>query len=87
MFGFSHRERSHHGFYDSVAGLHQAVVPIGVKGMRQFGALRSVVLRTRICTASHRSCHCFNPLEEENEQQVSKVGCEKVNLTKSSNNK
>lgn len=73
MIGFSHRERSHHGFNDSVAGLDQAIVPVGVKGMCQFWALRLVYLRTWSCTASHWSCHCFNPLEDEKELQISWV--------------
>lgn len=35
----SHRERSHHRFYNGVGGLHQAIVPVWVQGLRQLTAL------------------------------------------------
>lgn len=29
----SHRERSHHGFYNGVGGLYQTVVPVGIQDL------------------------------------------------------
>lgn len=43
----SHRERSHHCFYNGVGGLDQAIVPVWVQGLRQLTAFQAVLFRTR----------------------------------------
>lgn len=43
----SHRERSHHCFYNGVGGLDQAIVPIWVQGLCQLTAFQVVLFRAR----------------------------------------
>lgn len=43
----SHRERSHHCFYNGVGGPDQAIVPIWVQGLCQLTAFQVVLFRAR----------------------------------------
>lgn len=58
----SHRECSHHCFYNGVGGLNQAVVPIGVQRLGQLAALHAVLFGARTRTSLYWGRHCLNPL-------------------------
>lgn len=60
----SHRECSHHCFYNGVGGLNQAVVPIGVQRLGQLAALHAVLFGARTRTSLYWGRHCLNPLDE-----------------------
>jgi len=60
----SHRERSHHRFYDGVGGLRQAIVPVGAQELRQLAALHVVLFRARAHARLRRGGRRFYPLRE-----------------------